>query len=97
MQSFAVAVEIETVAGSMDEFMAHMRTQASASLKEPGCRVFEIWTDNGRSDRVFLWEVYDDRAAFDAHLATPHFKTFDNAVASLVADKQIATWGHRVA
>ena len=38
---------------------------------------------------MFLYEVYDDRKAFDAHLATLHFKQFDPAVAPMVASKAV--------
>ena len=97
MQNFAVVVEFTIVPGRLAEFMTKMREQAEASLRESGCQVFEIWTDSQRPDRVFLWEVYDDRAAFDAHLASDHFKAFDAAVAALVTDKQVATWDKRQA
>jgi quinol monooxygenase YgiN len=40
---------------------------------------------------VFLYELYDDRAAFDAHLATAHFKKFDPAVAPMLAAKAVRT------
>ncbi len=32
-----------------------------------------------RPTRSFFYEVYDDRAAFDAHLETPHFARFRTA------------------
>ncbi|MEM7522936.1 MAG: antibiotic biosynthesis monooxygenase [Pseudomonadota bacterium] len=38
---------------------------------------------------MFLYEVYDDAAAFDAHLASDHFKDFDAAVAPMVAAKTV--------
>ena len=41
---------------------------------------------------MFLYELYDDRAAFDAHLATPHFKAFAAATDAMIATRRIATW-----
>jgi autoinducer 2-degrading protein len=38
---------------------------------------------------VFLYEVYDDRAAFDAHLSAPHFKSFDAATAGMIRSKKV--------
>ena len=43
-----------------------------------------------RADRILLYEIYDDRAAFDAHIKTPHFLAFDEASAPLVADKTVS-------
>ena len=43
----------------------------------------------GEADRIVLYEIYDDRAAFDAHLKTAHFASFNEASAALVADKKV--------
>lgn len=41
------------------------------------------------SPHVFLYEIYDDEAAFKAHLQTPHFKSFSAATAVMVQDRKI--------
>jgi quinol monooxygenase YgiN len=41
---------------------------------------------------VYLYEVYDDRAAFDAHLASPHFVSFTAATAGMITDRVIRSW-----
>jgi quinol monooxygenase YgiN len=51
-----------------------------------------VCIDDARADEVFLYELYDDRAAFDAHLATPHFKAFAAATDAMIATRRIATW-----
>ena len=33
--------------------------------------------------------VYDDKAAFDAHLATAHFKEFNDKTAPWIAEKKV--------
>ena len=38
---------------------------------------------------MFLYEVYDDRAAFEAHLSMPHFKAFDAATADMIRSKTV--------
>jgi quinol monooxygenase YgiN len=77
----------------MADFMPLMLLNAQTSLRdEPGCQQFDVATDSSNADGVFLYEVYTDRAAFDAHLASPHFKVFDAAVAHMIADKIIQTW-----
>jgi quinol monooxygenase YgiN len=48
-----------------------------------------LMLENARKASVFLYEIYDDRAAFDAHLAAAHFKRFDAAVGSMVASKAV--------
>ena len=34
----------------------------------------DVIQDANHMDRVWLYEVYKDKAAFDAHVQTPHFK-----------------------
>ena len=73
-------------------FDALMLEQAKTSLqKEPACHVFDVCRPHTNSDQVFLYEVYEDCAAFDIHLQSEHFKAFDAAVAAMIAGKKIAT------
>jgi len=48
--------------------------------------------DDAPPVRVFLYEIYRDRGAFDAHLASAHFQSFDAATRPMVASKQVASW-----
>ncbi len=91
---FAVCVTFRLKPGAAEAFLPLMARQARNSLeREPGCLRFDVWTDTERPDAVFLYEIYDGRDAFDAHLGSDHFKTFDAASAPLVAEKTVTTWG----
>jgi quinol monooxygenase YgiN len=90
---FAVCVLFAVKRGSMAQFMPLMREQARKSLElEPACRRFDICSGGKDADAVFLYELYDDAAAFDVHLASEHFRTFDAAAAPLVASKTVWTY-----
>ena len=89
---FAVTVTIEVAEGRMAEFLPAMMENARASRHEPACRRFDVLTDPARPDEVFLYEIYDDAAGFDAHRETSHYKTFDATVAPMIAAKRVATW-----
>lgn len=79
------------------EFAALMRANAQASLREePGCRRFDVCSDPERPGEVFLYELYDDPAAFRAHLTTAHFRDFDARTAGMVEDKQVQTFAEVV-
>ena len=47
----------------------------------------------GPGDKIVLYEIYDDAAAFDAHLATPHFAVFNEVTTPLVARKTVHRLG----
>lgn len=90
---FAVVVTFQIKAGHMAAFLPHMVANAAASLKhEPECHRFDVWTDSARPDEVFLYEVYTDQAAFDAHLASAHFQAFDQTVGAMIASKHVQTY-----
>lgn len=87
---YAVAVTFTLKPGCREAFMARMLPNAEASRGEPACRYFDVCTDPERPEHVFLYELYDDRAGFDAHLAAPHFLAFAEAVAEMVEDRAFA-------
>jgi (4S)-4-hydroxy-5-phosphonooxypentane-2,3-dione isomerase len=42
-------------------------------LDEPGCQRFDVVQEVDDPTLIWLYEVYDDRAAFEYHTTTPHF------------------------
>ena len=89
---YVVIVDFRIKPERVAEFMPLMLENARASREtEPGCRQFDVCVDPADGTAVFLYEVYDDRAAFDVHLASAHFKKFDPAVAPMVASKSVRT------
>jgi autoinducer 2-degrading protein len=87
---YVVTVEFELHPDCSSEFIRLIHENAFTSLKtEEGCRQFDVCLDPKQPRYVFLYEVYDDRAAFDAHLATEHFGSFDLLSARMVRDKKV--------
>lgn len=77
----------------MENFLHRVLANAATSLaEEVGCRQFDVLRDPARPGEVMLYELYDDPPAFDAHLASAHFRAFDSAVAAAILDKRIRTW-----
>lgn len=89
---YVVTVEFTIGAASARPFLVEMLANARASLTERGCIQFDVCADPVDHQRVFLYEVYIDRAAFDAHLSTEHFKMFDRTVAPWIESKVVKTW-----
>lgn len=89
---FCVCVTFDIAPDHHDRFVDRVRIQAVDSRNEPGCHRFDVWTEHGQPGGVFLYETYDDRAAFDAHLASDHFLAFDAEVAPYVLKKSLVTW-----
>ena len=91
--SFVIVVDFRIKPGRMAEFRKLMDANARASVQdEPGCSRFDVCAHRKDADRILLYEIYDDRAAFDAHLKTPHFAVFNEQSAPLVAEKIVAEY-----
>ncbi|MEP3686318.1 MULTISPECIES: putative quinol monooxygenase [Sulfitobacter] len=90
---FAICVTFRIATGQMEDFMPLMLDNADTSKKrEPGCHRFDVLTDADRPDEVFLYELYTDSAAFDAHCDSAHFKAFSAATADMVVSKDVTSW-----
>jgi quinol monooxygenase YgiN len=90
---YVVTAIFQVEARDADAFLARVRRQAADSLAaEPACHRFDVCIDPSRPGRVLLYELYDDRAAFDAHLESPHFRAFDGDIADMVTAKEVQTW-----
>ena len=90
---YAVCVTFKLNHGQTSAFLPLMRGNARKSLTdEIGCMQFDVLTDPTNPDSVFLYELYTNRAAFDAHLTSAHFKSFDAATAAMIAHKDVQTW-----
>ncbi|PIW26294.1 MAG: antibiotic biosynthesis monooxygenase [Rhodospirillales bacterium CG15_BIG_FIL_POST_REV_8_21_14_020_66_15] len=90
---FVVTVTFVIKPQHIAEFQAAMIENARTSVEiEPSCRRFDVCRDPKNPSVTFLYEIYDDAEAFEAHKATSHFKSFDALGASWIASKEVKTW-----
>ena len=76
-----LVVKIKLKAEYRDKFIAASYGDArGANEDEPGCRRFDFLQVDEDPNAFYLYEVYDDGAAFQAHLKTPHFLTWRDAI-----------------
>ncbi|HSS14639.1 MAG TPA: putative quinol monooxygenase [Rhizomicrobium sp.] len=85
---FVVSVDFGTAPENFERFKQVMLENAKASVAdEPGCRQFDVYEVATSPNHLFLYEVYEDDAAFQQHLNAPHFKKFSEAIATLVTSR----------
>ena len=90
--AYAITVSFELEDGAAEKFHRLVAENARQSVAlEPGCLRFDVLfpANGGMSREVFLYEVYTDQAAFDVHLTSPHFKSFDEETRTLVRRKTV--------
>ena len=90
MKAYVITVEFDIDPTQCAAFMKLMTENAAASLRdEAGCRHFDVCRPREVANRVFLYEVYDDEAAFQAHLQSAHFKSFAAATKDMITARRI--------
>ncbi len=88
-----LVVEFRIHAAFIEAFEQAIVENARASREtEPGCRQFDVCRDPADAALFFLYELYDDEAAIEAHLATPHFQQMNAATASWVESKKVGRY-----
>ncbi len=83
------AVDIDIVPGQIDNYLAALKENGAASVKEPGCREFDITVSQKDPNHVFIFEVYDNAAAAQSHRETEHFKKYAAATKDMVAKREL--------
>ena len=94
MQALVVEFRIkpEHIAAFETAIIANAR---ASTAREPGCRQFDVCRDPADDALFFLYELYDDDAAVQAHLRTPHFQQMNESTATWVETKTVWRY-HRV-
>ena len=82
---FAILVEFLLHSGARARFMPLMHANAQASVRDEP-------REGADPDIIALYEIYDDRDAFEAHKRMPHFLAFRDAVRELVRRQTVTEW-----
>ena len=72
--TFVAAVIYRALPGKGDRVLELLRELVRQSRAESGCRQYVAHRDPEDPTVFFLYEVYDDRAAYDAHRASDHVR-----------------------
>jgi (4S)-4-hydroxy-5-phosphonooxypentane-2,3-dione isomerase len=89
----ALVVEFRIKPAFIGAFEAAIVENARASRDtEPGCRQFDVCRDPNDPALFFLYELYDDEAAIQAHLQTAHFLQMNEATAQWVERKTVSRY-----
>jgi quinol monooxygenase YgiN len=75
--SYTLIVDFEVKDGTADQVLALVSENARNSVeKEPGCLQFDVMQAQDNPNRIMLFEVYADEAAFQAHGKSAHIQEF---------------------
>ncbi len=90
---YVVTVDFFIKPAYQAEFRREMLANAATSVNnEAGCSQFDVTVAADNPNHIFLYEIYDDEAAFKTHLASEHFQQFDQKTRGWVEDKRVGTF-----
>jgi quinol monooxygenase YgiN len=80
MTQLVVIAKIPCQPGARDEVVAEMRAMLAHVESEPGTLQYVLHEDIGDADTLWVYEVYTDQAALDAHSTSDAMKTLIGAI-----------------
>ncbi len=82
--------ELEIVPTLLSEYLALLREEIAASLeREEGVLMLHAVSEQAAPNRIRLLEVYASRAAYEAHITTPHFLKYKQGTLHMVTSLRL--------
>ena len=69
----AVIARYQALGDCGDQVATLLGRHAAATLAEPGCRGFVALRGTDDASSFVIYERYDSKESFEAHLASPHY------------------------
>jgi quinol monooxygenase YgiN len=89
----AVTTTFDVEAESLDLFRAGIVKQAEVTRsREPGCHRYDVAFDPKLKSRCLVYAIYEDEAAYDHHIATDYYITFEDISDRWIEKAQVEIW-----
>lgn len=86
---YSLFIKTRVKPGCAKEFLAAIKVNTAASVaSEPGCLVFDVSQDRVDPELIYLYEIYRDDAAYEAHTQTAHFRDSRPLVEPLILEQE---------
>ena len=88
---YVIAVELTVEPENAGPFRERISKHAENSRKEEGCVRFDVAEDEKQAGRFLVWEIYQDRAAFEVHTQAPYLAEFREAIDPILTSQNLTT------
>lgn len=86
----ALIVQFHIKADFTERFESAMKQNAVTSFnEEPGCKFFDVCRDPADPTVFFLYELYENQEAIQAHMRSRHFLEFNELTKDWVSHKTV--------
>lgn len=74
----------------LEKYNTALKEQMTTAIRvEPGVLTYYAVADKTDRTRITILEIYADTAAYNSHIATPHFKKYKDAVKDMVKSLEL--------
>lgn len=84
-----ILAQIQAKHGLGSALETHLRQVVTPSRAEAGCVFYTLHHVEGNPDAFVFYEQWTDTAAFDAHIASPHYQTYRKEAEALLASRDV--------
>lgn len=82
--------ELEIDPDQLDAYSAFLTEEIATSVeREAGVLMLHAWARQDAPHRISILEVYASKAAYDAHILTPHFLKYKTGTAGMVTNLRL--------
>jgi quinol monooxygenase YgiN len=89
MSKVYLFVAIDVKPGMRDAFLEKIKAHGANIRTEAGCETLEIFTDSQSPNQVCVWEVWTNRALWDAHMVNAASAAWQKVAADYVNGEKI--------
>lgn len=89
MSKVYLFVAIDVKPGKSEEFIKKIRVHGAHIRTENGCEELEIFTNAQNLNEVCVWEVWTNRALWDAHMINEASAAWQKVAAEFVNGEKI--------
>lgn len=74
----------------LEQYNAALKEQMTTAIRvEPGVLTYYAVADKSDPSSITILEIYADTAAYNSHIATPHFRKYKEAVKNMVKSLEL--------
>ena len=84
-----ILAHIQAKPGLGSVLETHLRQVVAPSRAEADCVFYTLHRVEGNSDAFVFYEQWANKAALDAHIASPHYQTYRKEAEALLARRDV--------
>ena len=89
MNKVFLFVEIDVKPNQVEAFLQKLHKQAEIIRVEAGCESIEIFKNDAHDNKIHVWEIWSDKAAWDLHMKNDSSKAWQIAASEFVTNEKI--------